>query len=135
MHADATAKNNEAQLSALEKMAVPEVLAFSQDALFGLKGRCKSDHLIVGARFENLVVWVSVLPPFRDAVRAAFPKGYLSYVDHLLYTSGFNTSDIMVAHWIDFFKEGQRLLNLALLSERGSFGTDREFALLPAEIM
>ena len=134
LRADAVAKDSQFQLSAVERMGIFDIIAFAQDALFSLERRCKSSHLIVGRRFDNLVVWVSVLPPLQNALRDTFPSGYRSYLDSLLYTSGFEAGDIMVAHWVSFVEEGQRLLNLALLSEKNSIGTSREFAIIPAEI-
>lgn len=134
VRADAITKNHESQLSAIKRIVASDILAFSQDALFGLESRCKTDHLIVGRRFENLVMWVSVLPPSRNAAHNTFPSGYRSYLGGLLHDSGFERGDIIIAHWISFIAEKQRVLNLALLSGKSSIGTDWEFAILPAEI-
>jgi len=134
IRADAESQARDSLLQAVSRMQEYDVLSFSQDAIFCLERNCTTRHLIVGRRFPNLSVWVSALPGSESAVTRAFFGGYKSYLSRLLYTAGFDEGDVAVAHWVSFVKANNRMINLALLSDKNSLGTPREFCILPAEI-
>ena len=135
VRADAITKKHESQLNAVERIVSPDILAFTQDTLLGLEARCNDRHLIVGRRFDEFIVWVSVLPSSPNAIKDAFPDGYRSYLDRLLNASGFQAGNIVVTHWISFMEKERRVLNMALLGEKSHIGTDRELVIIPAEML